>query len=253
MSDKVLEVRDITLRFGGVVAVSDVSFDIRRGEIVGLIGPNGAGKTSLLKTIMGAVRQSSGQILLGGSDISALKTARRCGLGLAMSHQIVRPFRNMSMLDNVALAAGTRITTAPLTSLFHLSRRRERVRAREILDLVQIGELADLNPAKQPLGVLKRLEVARALALAPHILLLDEPLAGLGHGQMRPMSDLLQKLNGQGVTILLVEHNIVEARRICPRFVVLDNGRKIADGPTKEVMGDRQVIEAYIGADGYDA
>jgi branched-chain amino acid transport system ATP-binding protein len=253
MSEKVLEIRNVTLRFGGVVAVSDVSFDVRRGEMVGLIGPNGAGKTSLLKTIVGANRQNAGSVLLDGTDISGMKTARRCGMGLAMSHQIVRPLRNMNLLDNVALAAGKSITGAPLTSLFHFSRKPQRARALEILDLVQIRELAGRDASGQPLGVLKRLEVARALALSPHILLLDEPLAGLGHGEMRPISDLLQKLNRQGVTILLVEHNIAEARRICSRFVVLDNGHKIADGPADEVMKDRRVVEAYIGGDGGDA
>jgi branched-chain amino acid transport system ATP-binding protein len=253
MTEPVLEVRDLVMTFGGVKAVSNVSFRVDKGEMVGLIGPNGAGKTTTLKAIMGVTPITGGRLLLDGQDISALKTSRRNGLGLAMSHQIVRPFRQMTVVDNVPLAAGGAITRRPLTSIFHISRARERKLALAALERVNIAHFGPRGAAKQPLGVLKRLEVARALATNPRILLLDEPLAGLGHGETRPIADLIKSLNADGVTILLVEHNLVEARRICSRFVVLDNGRKIADGPADEVMRDPSVIDAYIGKDVVDA
>jgi branched-chain amino acid transport system ATP-binding protein len=253
MSETVLSVDDVTVRFGGVTALNKVAFSIRRGEFVGLIGPNGAGKTSLLRTIMGAIRPDEGRIALGDVDISAMKTAQRSRRGLAMSHQIVRPFRNMTVLDNVALAVGRAVTRSPLTALLSIRKSKQRARAMELLNLVNIAHTRDLNPRSQPLGVLKRLEVARALALDPSVLLLDEPLAGLGHGETGPIADLLLTLNKSGVTILLIEHNLVEARRICPRFVVLDNGRKIADGPTEEVLKNREVVAAYLGEGWRDA
>ena len=253
MTDNVLSVETVTVRFGGITALDDVSFTVRRGEFVGLIGPNGAGKTSLLRTIMGAQKPLTGRVVLNGIDISGRKTSARSRLGLAMSHQIVRPFRNLTLLDNVALAAGHAITRSPLSALLHWRKRSYRARARELLDLVEIAGVSHQSPSTQPLGILKRLEVARALALEPSLLLLDEPLAGLGHGETKGIADLLLRLNAGGVSILLIEHNLVEARRVCSRFVVLDNGQKIADGPSEEVIRDKAVVAAYLGEGWKDA
>jgi branched-chain amino acid transport system ATP-binding protein len=202
---------------------------------------------------MGSVKPTQGRIVLNGVDITRRKTAQRSRLGLAISHQIVRPFRNMTLLDNVTLAVGHNITRSPFISICNLSRSKQRKLAAEYLDRVSIAHVKDLLPASQPLGVLKRLEVARALALDPSLLLLDEPLAGLGHGEAGPIAKLLEELNAGGVTIVLIEHNLLEARRVCSRFVVLDNGAKIADGPTTAVLGDSKVIAAYLGEGWKDA
>jgi branched-chain amino acid transport system ATP-binding protein len=253
MSETVLRVENVTVRFGGITALSDVGFAVTQGEFVGLIGPNGAGKTTLFRSIMGSVKPTQGRIILNEADITTMKSAQRSRLGLAISHQIVRPFRNMTLLDNVALAVGRNITRSPLISMLHLSRSAQRKLATEYLDRVSIAHLKDMLPGSQPLGVLKRLEVARALALDPSLLLLDEPLAGLGHGEAGPIAALLVDLNASGVTILLIEHNMVEARRVCSRFVVLDNGAKIADGPTAAVLADSKVIAAYLGEGWKDA
>jgi branched-chain amino acid transport system ATP-binding protein len=253
MSAIVLRVEDVTVRFGGITALSDVGFDVKQGEFVGLIGPNGAGKTTLFKSIMGSVKPNQGRIVLNDADITGRKSAQRSRLGLAISHQIVRPFRNMTLLDNVALAVGRNITRSPFISMLHLSRSKQRKLAVEYLDRVSIAHVKDMMPGSQPLGVLKRLEVARALALDPSLLLLDEPLAGLGHGEAGPIAALLMELNASGVTILLIEHNLLEARRVCSRFVVLDNGVKIADGPTAAVLADSKVVSAYLGEGWKDA
>lgn len=247
MSTELAQVRNLGVRFGGVVAVNGVSFAIGKGELVGLLGPNGAGKTTLLRLISGSVEPGEGEIRFRGRSINRLDPAARARLGMAMSHQIVRPFRNMSLLDNVVFAAGAEITRAPWRAVATLDRKRLRVAALHCLEMVGIAALADCMPSTQPLGVLKRLEVARALATRPQLLLLDEPLAGLGHEEAVRLADLVQRLNASGLTIMLIEHNLTEVMRICPRIVVLDNGRKIADGRAAEVMAHPDVVEAYLG------
>jgi branched-chain amino acid transport system ATP-binding protein len=248
-----LKVENITIRFGGVRALTDVSFSVRTGELVGLIGPNGAGKTTLLKIIAGVLRPDSGGVLLDGAAVTRLPTAARVKRGLAITHQIVRPFRSMSVLENTALAAGHRVTSNPLGALFHVSRRNENAKAREILASVGLAGTDEKAVNALPLGNLKRLEVARALAVNPRLLILDEPLAGLNHREAATQADTIAKLNKEGVTIILIEHNLGEVLRVCRRLLVLDGGRIIADGEPNAVMADRAVREAYIGKAGDDA
>jgi branched-chain amino acid transport system ATP-binding protein len=242
-----LDVRDMTMHFGGVHALSDVSFQVQDGEFLCLIGPNGAGKTTMLKAIVGAINPQRGRIVLGGREISGLPTHRRIRLGLALTHQIVRPFRSMSLLDNVALAAGHRRIRRVWTALAGLDRGPARARAQELLALVGIAEHAQESVAGQPLGVLKRLEVARALALEPSLLLLDEPLAGLNHVEAARLADTVARINQEGLTVVMIEHNLSEVLRVSHRLVVLDNGRKIAEGPPREVMRRPNVRAAYVG------
>ncbi len=244
-----LAVEDASVRFGGLRAVDKVSFTITQGEFTGLIGPNGAGKTTLLRLITGVVRAETGAVRLDGRDITRLPVDRRARLGLGISQQIVRPFRGMSLLDNVALAAGAGRTRSPFAAAFATDRGPERTRARELLERVGIADAADAAPDTLPLGYLKRLEVARALALRSRLLLLDEPLAGLNHVEAARLADTITAINGDGVTLLLIEHNLGEVMRVCRRLLVLDQGRLIADGTPHAVMADARVRAADLGED----
>ncbi len=242
-----LQVSGVSVRFGGVLALDDVSFELRDGELLGLMGPNGAGKTTAMRAIVGVVAPDAGEVRLDGRPLRNLPTDRRVRLGLGMSQQLVRPFRAMSVRDNVALAAGKAKTRRPWRSLLTISRADERERAMEYLDLVGIADAADAEPGNLPLGYLKRLEVARALALEPRLLLLDEPLAGLNHVEAARLADTIAGLVGRGLSIVLIEHNLGEVMRICSRLVMLDNGRNLAAGPPRQVMADPAVRAAYLG------
>ena len=243
----VLEVRDVTVRFGGVTAVERVSLAIEAGALVGFIGPNGAGKTTLMRAITGTVTPQNGRVHLSGRDITAWPVYRRIRAGLALAQQIVQPLRAMTLAENVALAAGAHKTRNPLKALMLTDRAAELARARELLALVGIDDAAHARPSTLPLGYLKRLEVARALALHPRLLLLDEPLAGLNQAEAWALADLIRKLADGGQTILLIEHNLREVMRICPTIYVQDNGRPLAFGPAQEVMADPKVRQAYLG------
>ena len=244
-----LRVAGVTVRFGGLTAIDKVSFDVHAGELLGLIGPNGAGKTTMLRSITGVVRVTEGGVTLDGQRIEGLPIERRILRGLSLSQQLVKPFRAVSVIDNVALAAGSAKTASPLKSLLHVARHDELAQARAMLERVGIVQHADQSPTIQPLGVLKRLEMARALALKPRLLLLDEPLAGLNSNEARALAGTIKEINRQGVTVVLIEHNLGEVMRICRRLVVLDNGRKIADGEPRAVMDDPAVRAAYLGGD----
>ncbi|MCW5685534.1 MAG: ABC transporter ATP-binding protein [Pseudolabrys sp.] len=243
----VLQVESVSIRFGGVQALTDVNFSVGKGEIVGLIGPNGAGKTTLLRIIAGVLVPDTGRVMLDGQNVTRLPTAARIAKGLAITHQIVRPFRSMTVLENTALAAGHKITANPLTAIFHWHRAAENSRAATILAKVGLGGMEDRAVSALPLGHLKRLEVARALAVDPSVIILDEPLAGLNHREAEQQADTLAALNAEGLTTVLIEHNLGEVMRVCKRLLVLDGGRIIADGAPAEVMADKAVREAYIG------
>jgi branched-chain amino acid transport system ATP-binding protein len=244
-----LSAANVTVRFGGLVAIDDVSFEVRPGELLGLIGPNGAGKTTMMRAIVGIVRPTKGSVTLEGRRLDTLSIDARIRAGLALSQQLVKPFREIDVQDNVALAAGTGKTRTPFQALLHVNRQAERVVAREALGRLGIAGYANQSPRTQPLGVLKRLEMARALALNPKLLLLDEPLAGLNSKEANGLAQTIAEINRQGMTIILIEHNLGEVMRICHRLVVLDNGRKIADGPPKDTMNDRAVRTASLGGE----
>ena len=249
----VLEITDLSVAFGGVDALAGVTFSLRGDELLGLIGPNGAGKTTVMRSITGVVRPDRGVIRLAAQDLAAMPTHMRIRAGLGLSQQLTRPFRAMTALENVTFAAGLEWTRRPLRAMFASDRSAQREEAFRLLRLVGIEDAAARMPDTMPLGYLKRLEVARALALKPRLLLLDEPLAGLNHGEAAQLADTIVALNGQGLAILLIEHNLGEVARICSRLVVLDNGRVLADGPTEAVLGDRAVQDAYLGRSGHAA
>ena len=242
-----LELDDVAIRFGGVQAVGGVSFAVEAGDFVGLIGPNGAGKTTLIRIIAGLIDPDRGKVRLGGVDVTDDATAARVRRGLALTHQIVRPFRQMTVLDNVVLAAGYRRTSSPFRAMLHADRRRESERAAHILALVGLGGSESKLAGSLPLGHMKRLEVARALAVDPKVILLDEPLAGLNQTEAGKQAETISEVHQRGITVLLVEHNLEEVMRICRRLIVLNNGLVIGDGEPRSVMADPVVHDAYVG------
>ena len=248
-----LEVNGITVRFGGVTALEDVSFTVNEGEFLCLIGPNGAGKTTLMNTVTGIITPDAGSVKLTGSDISNRPTHVLAKMGIALTHQIVRPFRSMTILDNVTLAAGHRRFNRIFKAMVSMNREIESQQAREYLALVGIDAVAGKSVVGQPLGVAKRLEVARALALEPKLLLLDEPLAGLNSIEAARLADTITGINRNGLTVVMIEHNLGEVLRVSQRLLVLDNGRLIAEGSPMDVIRNPAVRAAYVGKESQHA
>lgn len=242
-----LSVNGASIAFGGVAALSNVSLEVEADSLMGFIGPNGAGKTTLMRVITGMLRPQEGSVLLNGVNITSWPIHRRIGAGIALAQQIVRPLRSFNLIDNVAFAAGRTRMTNPLTALFQTDRSEERDIAMGYLEMVGISDAATAMPSELPLGYLKRLEVARALALKPKLLLLDEPLAGLNQSEARSMADLIAGLAGSGRSILLIEHNIREVSRICPELYVQENGSRLIQGPADIVMKSPELYRAYLG------
>lgn len=242
-----LEVKNVTVRFGGIVAVDNASVTLAKGQLVGFVGPNGAGKTTLMRVITGIVNAQEGSVHLDGNNLDGLAINQRIRAGMALAQQIVQPLREMTLLDNVALACGAAKTKHPFYAMKSFDRTNERELALKLLARVGLENAADAEPSNLPLGYLKRLEVARALALKPKVLLLDEPLAGLNQSEAAELADLISTLNNDGLSILLIEHNLREVMRICPQVYVQDQGKSLAFGDAKEIMSRPDVIRAYLG------
>jgi branched-chain amino acid transport system ATP-binding protein len=246
---ELLRAEGLAIQFGGLRAVDGLSLAVERGELIGLIGPNGAGKTTALRLLTGVLKPAAGRVMLGGVDVTRLPVHRRAQLGLAMTHQIVRPFRGMTALENVMVAAGHASLRSSIGALLSLSRSRQRALALSLLERVGLAEVAERRAETLPLGQLKRLEVARALALEPVLILLDEPLAGLNSVEAEALSETIVALNGAGLTVILIEHNLGEVLRISKRLVVMVAGRVVADGDPAATVADPVVQDAYVGAD----
>ena len=234
-----LDVRGVSKRFGGLLAVSDVTFSLAEGEILGLIGPNGAGKTTLFNVVNTVYKADAGSISFAGKDITGSSPDKVVHLGLARTHQIVKPLNDLTLLDNVTVGA--------CFGHDYLDLKAAHAVALDVLKQVGLGERANVLARSLTIAGKKRLEVARALAAKPKLLLLDEVLAGLNPTEVAQMIDLVRKIRDGGVTVFMIEHLMQAIMSLSDRIVVLNLGRKLAEGRPDEVVHNADVVEAYLG------
>ena len=255
--DEPPEIRSLTKRFGGLVAVKNVSFDVEAGSIVGLIGPNGAGKTTVFNLITGIYRADEGEIQFQGKSIAGLPTHRIVSGGIARTFQTIRLFQNLSVLDNVLAGRHCRMKSGVLGGMLrHPRERREEkaalVAAVQALDFVRLRAEAQNLAKNLSYGNQRLLEIARALATKPQLVILDEPAGGMNEQETASLISLIRKVQDQGITVLLIEHDMSLVMRVCEKIVVLEYGSKIAEGTPQEIKSDKEVVRAYLGAEQED-
>ncbi len=253
-AETLLTVENITLRFGGVKALTDVSFDIRKGEIRAIIGPNGAGKSSMLNCINGFYHPQEGRITYKGQTRKQMRPYEAASQGIARTFQNIALFRGMSVLDNVMTGRVLKMNSSLFEQAFFFGRARSeeiahRAKAEEVIDFLEINAIRKTPVGRLPYGLQKRVELARALAAEPDLLLLDEPMAGMNVEEKEDMSRFILNVNAEfGTTIALIEHDMGVVMDLSDRVVVLNYGEKLADGTPDEVRSDQAVIDAYLGA-----
>jgi branched-chain amino acid transport system ATP-binding protein len=249
-----LEVDKLTMRFGGLVAVNAVSFSVQEGSLVGLIGPNGAGKTTCFNVLTGVYVPSSGRVLVNGRDVTGLAPHRICAVGAARTFQNIRLFKELTVLENILVSLHPRRGYGLISAFLHLpvvNRREAELKneAMEFLKNLDLADKADVLTKNLPYGDQRKVEIARALATKPQILLLDEPAAGMNPSETARLSDLIVQIRDRfKLTVLLIEHDMSLVMKICERIHVLDYGELIASGVPKEIRENKRVIEAYLGS-----
>jgi len=254
IGDVVLDLRSVSLSFGGVKALTDISFNVREHEVRAIIGPNGAGKSSMLNVINGVYRPQEGEIVLRGEHFAKMNPYKAACAGIARTFQNIALFKGMSVLDNIMTGRNLRMKSSLFQQAFRLGAawREElahRAKVEEIIDFLEIQHIRKTPVGRLPYGLQKRVDLGRALAMEPQILLLDEPMAGMNVEEKQDMCRFILDVNDQfGTTIVLIEHDMGVVMDISDRVVVLDYGKKIGDGPPDEVRANPEVIKAYLGA-----
>lgn len=250
----VLELKNITKNFGGISALTDVSFKINKGEIFGLIGPNGAGKTTMFNVITNMFLPTSGEINFLGEKISGIKPHKITDKGICRTFQNIRLFSQMTVLENVLVGGHCRSKSGVLSSVFRTKSQRNEEEsthkiATELLQLVGLSSYEEVIAENLAYGQQRRLEIARALSSNPSLLLLDEPAAGMNETETENLFDLIKKVQQRGVTVLVIEHDMPFVMKLCDRIAVLNFGKKLAEGTPQEIQNNQEVIEAYLGSE----
>ena len=254
MSDNniMLEVKDLTIRFGGLVAVNAVNFQVPKGSIFGLIGPNGAGKTTLFNMISGVYAPTSGKVIFDGKEIQGKAPYKVCDLGISQTYQNINLFKSMTVLENVMVGCHTRTKAGLFRSMLRLPSQRQEEhsvveKSQEILDFMDLGDKSALKASSLSYGEQRRLEISRALASEPKMLLLDEPAAGMNGAEKEELQRTIRKIAERGITILLVEHDMKLVMNVTEQICVINFGKRIGFGTPEEIQKNPEVVEAYLG------